>query len=141
MFFGQDITVLNTHTVSAKNEVTIPIAHGIITWISVFFPFGCNGLVHAAIYHHEHQIAPSTEGLSITGNGFPVAWAEYYESYQPPYELKVKLWGVGLAYNHVVTVQVAILPRRAIVALAIADALRSVFGLLSPKRLFTRRGS
>jgi len=77
--------------------------------------------------------------MSIVGNAAPVEWAEYYESYQPAYELKLKLWGVGCAYDHQVTVRVAILPRKAVLALAIVDAVKGVFGILSPKRMFTRR--
>ncbi|GAI63758.1 unnamed protein product, partial [marine sediment metagenome] len=40
---------------------------------------------------------------------------------------------------HKVRIRIAILPRRAIVALAIVDAIKSAFGILSPKRIFTRR--
>jgi len=77
--------------------------------------------------------------MTIIGDGTPVEWTEYYESYQRPYELKVELWGVDCSYDHTVTIRVAVLPRKAILALAIVDALKSAFGLLSPKRIFTRK--
>lgn len=137
MLFEGHITVETTHTASNKKEQSIKIAHGIITFISVLFPAGCHGLVHCTISHHEHQIAPSTEDMSIIGDRQPIEWTEYYESYQPPYELKVKAWGVGCTYDHIVTVRVAVLPRKAVLALAIVDAIKSIFSLLSPKRIFT----
>lgn len=139
MLFTANVTVETTHTESNKKEEILKVAHGIITWISIFFPPGCHGLVHCTILHHEHQIAPSTEGMSLIGDGSPIEWSEYYESYQPPYELKIKLWGVSCTYNHTVTIRIAILPRKAIIALAIVDAVKAAFGMLSPKRLFTRK--
>jgi len=139
MLFEKDILVETSHIITNKKVDTLQIAHGIITWISILYPTGCHGMVHCIIRHHEHQIAPSTEGMNIIGDGIPVEWNEYYESYQPPYELKVELWGVSCTYNHTVTIRVAILPRKAILALAIVDALRAAFGMLSPKRIFTRK--
>lgn len=138
MLFEEHFLVETTHTASNKSEQIIKIAKGIITFVSVKMPEGCHGLVNCAIYHHESPIFPSTEGMSIIADDEPVEWTEYYESYQPPFELKVKLWGVALVYAHVVTVRVVVLPRKAIVALAVADAIRGALGMLSPKRIFTR---
>jgi hypothetical protein len=140
MLFTKTAIVLTTHTEGAPLEETIKIAHGIITWISVFFPPGCHNLVHCVILHHEHQIAPSTEGMSLVGDGAPIEWSEYYESYQPAYELKVKLWGVGCGYDHKVIIRIAILPRKAVLALALVDIIKNLFGVLSPKRIFTSKG-
>jgi len=139
MLFTKSFLVKTTHTVTNHKVAVIEIAQGIITWLSVLYPTGCHGMVHTIIKHHEHQIAPSTEEMSIIGDGTPIEWAEYYESYQPPYELKVELWGVDCTYNHTVTVRVAVLPRKAIIALAVVDAFKSLFGLFSPKRIFTRK--
>lgn len=138
MIFTKDITVLAGTTEKVPKEEIIKIAHGIITWFSVNFPNGCCGEVNCVILFHEHQIAPSTKGMTMIGDGFPIAWEEYYEVYQPPYELKVKLWSPDATYDHTITIDVAILPRKAIIALAVADAIKNIFGLLSPKRIFTR---
>jgi len=135
MLFEEHITVETTHTIDNKKEQVIQIAHGIVTWVSVLFPSGCHGMVHCTIFHHEHQIAPSTEGMSIIGDRIPIEWTEYYESYQPPYEFKIKAWGVDCLYDHVITVRVAILPRKAIIAITVVDAIKSLFGMLSPTRI------
>jgi len=139
MLFTADVIVETTHTITNKQVQTLKIAHGIITFASVLFPTGCHGMVHCVILHHEHQIVPSTEGMTMIGDGIPIEWSEYYESYQPPYELKIKAWGVGCSYNHTITVRVAILPRKAIIAFQIADAIKNMFGMLSPRRIFTRK--
>lgn len=140
MLFTKSFVVQTTHTSGAPITDTIKIAHGIITKVSVWFPPGCHGLVYCKLKHHEHTIFPSTEDMYITGSGFPVEWEEYYESYQPPYELKFVGWAYGTVYDHVITVNVVILPRKAVLAIGIIDAIKDFFGALSPKRIFTAGG-
>jgi len=138
MLFQADITIEVGKTKADPETEILKIAHGIITNIIVQIPAGHRALSHLVILHHEHQIAPSTEGMDIHGNFFPVEWGEYYESYQPPYELKLVGWNDDDTYPHTFTVYVAILPRKAILALAVVDAIKSAFSFLSPKRIFTR---
>ena len=139
MLFQVDITITAGKTKAEPQEEILKIANGIITKIMVRPRAGHHNLAHLVILHHEHQIAPSTEGMTLHGEFFPVDWEEYYESYQPPYELKIKGWNDDDTYPHTFTVYVVILPRRAVLALAIVDAIKSVFGILSPKRIFTRK--
>ena len=137
MLFTKSFTVLTTHTETAPLESIIKIAHGIITFVSIWMPPGCNGLVYCKLKHHEHTVFPSTEDMFLMTSGYPVEWNEYYESYQPPYELKFVGWSYGTTYDHVVTVRIAVLPRKAVLALAIVDAIKGIFGALSPRRIFT----
>jgi len=138
MLFTKSFTVLTTHTEAKPLVDALPIAHGIVTFVSVHFPSGCHGLVYCKLKHHEHSIFPSNENMYLTADTRPVEWNEYYESYQPPYELKFVGWSFGTTYDHVITVRIAILPRKAILALAITDAIKGMFGALSPKRIFSR---
>ena len=140
MLFQASITIPKNTLVSAPTTVILKIALGIITKIMVRPRPGHAGLAHLVIRHHEHQIAPSTENMDFSGDTFPIDWEEYYESYQPPYELKLEGWNEDDTYPHTFDVFVAILPRKAILALAVVDAIKSVFGMLSPKRIFTRSG-
>ena len=137
MLFQASITIPKNTTSSGATEVNLKIAHGIITKIMVRPRPGHAALAHLVILHHEHQIAPSTENMDLHGDAPPIDWEEYYESYQPPYELKLKGWNEDDTYPHTFDVYVAILPRKAILALAIVDAIKSAFGFLSPKRIFT----
>ncbi|MBA7685443.1 hypothetical protein ES703_93868 [subsurface metagenome] len=137
MLFQASITIPLNTTLADPEVAILRIAHGIITKIMVRPRPGHNALAHLVILHHEHQIAPSTENMDIHGDAHPIDWEEYYESYQPPYELKLKGWNEDDTYPHTFDVYVAILPRKAIIALAIVDAIKSLFGVLSPKRIFT----
>lgn len=138
MLFETSITIPANTASSNPTTVMLGIAHGIITKIMVRPRAGHQNLAHCAILHREHQIAPSTEGMDLHGEFFPIDWEEYYESYQPPYELKIKGWNDDDTLPHTFTVYVVVLPRKAIIALSIVDAIKSVFGMLSPRRIFTR---
>jgi len=138
MLYTKSFTVLTTHTESSPLVDTIKIAKGIITFVSIFMPPGCHGLVYCKLKHHEHTVFPSTEDMFLMTDSYPVEWTEYYESYQPPYELKFVGWSYGTTYAHVVTIRIAVLPRKAVLALAIVDAIKGLFGVMSPKRIFTR---
>ncbi len=138
MLFQASITILKNTTEAAPEEEILGIAHGIITKIMVRPRPGHAALAHLVIRHHEHQIAPSTEGMDFHGDTFPIDWEEYYESYQPPYELKLQGWSEDDTYEHTFDVFVAVLPRKAVLALSVVDAIRGVFGVLSPRRIFTR---
>jgi len=138
MLFQASITIPKNTTSGSPTTAILKIAHGIITKIMVRPRPGHCGLAHLIILHHEHQIAPSTENMDFHGNVPAIDWEEYYESYQPPYELKLKGWNSSTLYPHAFDVFVAILPRKAILALAIVDALKNVISIFSPKRIFTR---
>lgn len=137
MLFEASITIPKNTTQASPAAETLKIAHGIITKFMIRPRPGHAALAHLVILHHEHQIAPSTENMDFSGDTFPIDWEEYYESYQPPYELKLKGWNDDDTYSHTFDVFVAILPRKAIIAFQIADTIKGLFGMLSPKRIFT----
>ena len=139
MLFETSITITSGKTKTDPQEEILKIAHGIITKLMVRPRPGHHALAHCVILHHEHQIAPSTENMDISGDELPIDWEEYYESYQPPYELKIKGWNDDDTYSHTFDIFVAILPRKAVLALAIVDAIKGIFGMLSPRRIFTRQ--
>lgn len=138
MLFETSITIPANTTADSPTEQTLNIAHGVITKFMVRPRPGHKGVAHCIILHHEHQIAPSIIGMDISGDFFPVDWEEFYECYQPPYELKIQGWNESNTYSHTFDVFVAILPRKAILPYAIADALRGIFGMITPRRIFTR---
>ena len=140
MLFHGTITIPKNTPQAVPKVIVFGIALGIITKIMVRPRPGHAALAHLVILHHEHQIAPSTENMELHGDAPPIDWEEYYESYQPPYELKLKGWNDDDTYPHTFDVFVAILPRKAILALAIVDAIKGAFGMLSPRRIFTGGG-
>ncbi len=140
MLFETSITIPKSTAATAPTTVILKIAHGIITKIMVRPRSGHAGLAHCVILHHEHQIAPSTENMDFAGDYFPIDWEEYYECYQPPYELKIKGWNEDDTYEHTFDIFIAILPRKAIVAPSITDTIKDLLGMLSPRRIFTGGG-
>lgn len=140
MLFEASITIpADTASTSPTTEI-LKIAHGIITKFMVRPRPGHAALAHLVILHHEHQIVPSTEGMDIHGDTSPIDWEEYYESYQPPYELKLKGWNDDDSFPHTFDVFVAILPRKAIIAYQIADALAKLSPVGFVRRVFTGGG-
>ena len=140
MLYQASITIPASTTQASPTTEVMGIAHGIITKIMVRPRAGHRWLAHCVILHHEHQIAPSTGGMDLHGDAAPIDWEEYYESYQPPYELKIKGWNDDDTYEHTFDIFVAILPRKAIIATAIVDTIKGFFGMLSPRRIFTGGG-
>jgi len=140
VLFEISITIPANTTKVAPTTVMLGIAHGIISKIMVRPRPGHAALAHCVILHHEHQIAPSTENMDFSGDTFPIDWEEYYESYQPPYELKIKGWNEDDTYPHIFDIFVAVLPRKGIIATAISDAIRELFSLNTIKRIFTGGG-
>ena len=140
MLFETSITIPASTSSSAPTTAELKIAHGIITKIMVRPRPGHSGLAHCVILHHEHQIAPSTENMDFHGDTFPIDWEEYYESYQPPYELKIKGWNEDDTYEHTFDIFVAVLPRKGIIATAVTDALTNILSIFRPRRIFTGGG-
>ena len=140
MIFQADITIPKNTTQGSPTDVRLQIAKGIITEFKILIPPGHASLAHLVVYHGAHPIAPSVENMDIHGDNMLLAWQDYYEFYQPPYELKLIGWNEDDSYEHTFIVYVVILPRRAILALAIVDAIKGAFGMLSPRRIFTGGG-
>jgi len=137
VLFETSITIPANTASTDPTVVILKIAHGIITKIMVRPRPGHAALAHCIILHHEHQIAPSTENMDFAGDTFPIDWEEYYESYQPPYELKIKGWNEDDTYQHTFDIFVAVLPRKGIIATAVSDAISNILRIFSPKRIFT----
>lgn len=136
MLFQAAITIpKNTTEVSPKTQL-LGISKGIITKFMVRPRQGHAALAHLTIRYHEHQIAPSTEEMDLHGDSFPIDWEDFYECYEPPFELKLTGWNEDDTYPHTFDVFVAILPRRAIPALALLDAIKNLFTSFLPKRIF-----
>jgi len=141
MLFTKDIVVAKDTKENDPIIDTLKIARGIITWVSVLFPSGCNGMVKCVIRHHEHQIFPSTEKMFISGNRTPIEWSDYYECYQPPYELKIEAWSPDTTSDHTITIKMAVLPRKATMVASIEDAIRDIVGSIVPKSVPVEEGA
>jgi len=68
MLFEAQITIPKNTTQANPTIAILKIAHGIISEIMVRPRPGHAALAHLVILHHEHQIAPSTEGMDLHGD-------------------------------------------------------------------------
>ena len=133
MLFTWTITIPKNTTFASPVTRDLYLAHGIIDYVFILFPPGCSGLAHCTIHHYAKQIFPSVESQDLSGDTFPREWREYYEMYAEPYVLKFTGWNLDDTYPHKITVSFVVLPRKAILALAIVDAIKGVFGMLTPR--------
>lgn len=140
MLFQAKFTIPKNTTEQDPKTQDLKIAHGIITEFKVRPRPGHAGLAHVVILYHEHQIVPSTQGMSLYGDSWPIDWGDYYECYQPPYVLKLKGWNDDDTFSHTFDIFVAILPRKAIVATSIVDALKNMWNMFFPKLVKVTEG-
>ncbi|GAJ24875.1 unnamed protein product, partial [marine sediment metagenome] len=108
MLFTADLVIPKLTAETSPVIETLKIAHGIITKVMVRPRPGHAALAHCVMLHHEHQVWPSTEGMDLHGNEHPIDWEDYYESYQPPYELKLKGWNEDDTYPHTFVISIDI---------------------------------
>lgn len=135
MLFQATITIPANTSKTAPTIQLMGIARGIISKFMVRPRMGHAGLAHLTVKHHEHQIAPSTPNMSISGDSYPIDWEDYYEVYQPPYHLKLTGWNLDDSYPHSFDVYVAIIPKKAVVATAVSDTLSNIVGLFTVKKV------
>jgi len=134
MLFQASITIPKNTTYDSPTIAMFKIAHGIVTKIMVRPRPGHAALAHLVILHHEHQIAPSTENMDLHGDAPAIDWEEYYESYQPPYELKLKGWNEDDTYDHTITLMLLVLPKSYILPVgAVEGIMESLSNLIIRK--------
>lgn len=138
MIFSTDITISASTTKDAPKEVMLGINKGVITKFMVRPRPGHAALAHCVIRFHENIIAPSVENTDLHGDADPIDWEDHVEVLQPPFELKLQGWNDDDTYEHTFTIFVVVLPKSVLLVHAIVDALTGLFGMFSPKRIFTR---
>lgn len=110
MFFAWDITVTAGTTEASPKTQVLKLSKGVITGIDVKFPAGCHGAVKVQLLRSEFQLVPLNRGEWVTGDDETVPTEPYYELDETPAELKFLGCSPGAAYDHVVTVRVAVQP-------------------------------
>ncbi|KKM86236.1 hypothetical protein LCGC14_1281070 [marine sediment metagenome] len=141
MLFQTDITIPANTAKTSPATVRLGISKGVITKFMVRPRAGHASLAHCVIKYHEHIIAPTTEGMSLSGDAFPIDWEDHIEVLQQPLELKIYGWNEDDTFPHTFTIYVVILPKAALLVFAITAALGGLFGRLLPKRVSTGGGT
>ena len=131
MIFQATVTIPANTLVDNPKKQTLVIAKGIISKFMIRPRAGHHGLAHLTISFHEVQIAPSTRSMDLHGDFFPLDWEDYYECYQPPFELDLVGWNEDETYPHSFDIFIVVLPRKAVVISALSDMFQSFLSRLA----------
>lgn len=79
---------------------TIKVTKGRIKGMSVFFPWGCAGLVGIQIVRRTWPLMPLTRGEWLTGNDIYHSYKYDYNLDTRPFELIVRAYNLDDSYDH-----------------------------------------
>jgi hypothetical protein len=136
LWFDTEITVPASTTAASPQETVVSVSAGVITKVSYRPRDGHLWLCHCLVFYHNTQIFPLNLEGDLHGDYFPIEWQEFIELSREPYELKILSWNEDTDNDHTYDISFAILPRAAVTALAIIEAITSLVRALSPRRLF-----
>lgn len=104
MFYSFDITVPKNTAKADAVVQEVELTSGLVTRVSILFPWGCAGLTHVQILDHEFQIWPSRDDLDFSGNDTIIEFSEAYPLLAPPFTLQIRAWNEDDSYEHTVSV-------------------------------------
>lgn len=124
MFYTWNIELAVSRTEATKQKTVLHIERGTIIRCEVSFPSGCCGLVFTHINQVLHQVYPKNPGYQYSGNGETIVSSDEYEIKEEPFQLEFYGWNTDDVYTHTITVRIQLVPKREIIRLAVAEALR-----------------
>ncbi len=109
MLYEFDLTIPANTPASAPVSILASLAPGRVSQVSVTFPAGCIGLVHAYIVRSMHQVWPTNPGEQIKGDGQSVTWPEDYNLDDDPFTFTCYGYNLDDTYAHTLTFRFALL--------------------------------
>lgn len=100
MQFTYPIEVEPDTTESSPERLQIKLCVGILKKVSVYFPWGCAGLVGVRIMHYEHQLYPTNPDEWFTGNEIFIEYESEYLIVEGPNEFKIEAYNEDDFYTH-----------------------------------------
>ena len=111
MQFAYPITILPGITEdNPKREIT-KVGYGMLKKVSVYFPWGCAGLVGVRILHYEHILFPTNPDQWFTGNEILIEFACEYPILGGWNDFKVEGYNEDDFYPHTPVITFNVLPR------------------------------
>lgn len=105
-----------------RQEIRLP--KGVVKKVSIYFPWGCAGMVSIVVFEYEHQVWPTQHEKYYRGNEVLI---EFPEDHDLPDEwnlFSVRGWSPGTEYEHTPIVSITVLEDKE------PSWLRSVLGRL-----------
>ena len=110
MQFAFPITILpSTPEAKPKREIT-KVCYGVLKQVSVYFPWGCAGLVGVRIIHYEHQLYPTNSDQWFTGNEIEIKFSCDYKILQGWSDFKIEGYNLDDFEEHTPIVTFNVLP-------------------------------
>lgn len=128
MFYDFAISIPAGRPEDDPVEVELNLTHGIIHRVEVEFYPGPRRYVFVRILHHRHQLWPTNIDSAFCTDAYTIAFDEYQELKEAPYNLTVLAYSPAADYPHVVTVRIGILESKG--ALLLLTALKGLMKLL-----------
>ncbi|MBU2060148.1 MAG: hypothetical protein KKB38_20755 [Gammaproteobacteria bacterium] len=101
MQFTYPIEVEPNTTAVEPERLQIKLCVGIIKKASIYFPWGCAGLVGVRVLHYEHQLYPTNSDEWYTGNEILIEFEDEYPIWEGPNEFKLEAYNLDDFYPHI----------------------------------------
>jgi hypothetical protein len=109
MLFVEELTIPANTPITAPARVTIGLAPGTITEISVLFPPKKGVFVGVRLLRFERVQWPTNPDKWIIADGESVDWGEDYDLLDEPYELHLEAYNTDDTFAHTVYLRIAVL--------------------------------
>lgn len=136
MLFTTEFTIPKNTVSKTPVRQTLKIARGTINRFIVYPRPGHAGLAHMVIRYHGHQIAPSNEGMNLSGDAHPIDWDDERDIDTPPYEIILEGWNDDDTYPHTFYVAISIIPDNSEADSNSESTIQKVLDVLGLKRIF-----
>lgn len=91
-------------------EKTLDLTYGVIKFLAVGFPSGCNQLAKIRIYHREFQVFPINPDEPASWNGEMEGGEYHYRLDTPPFVLLARGYSPLASHDHNITIFILVLP-------------------------------
>jgi hypothetical protein len=109
---------ISTDPKTAENpgkESELAICYGVIHFIGIRFPDGCQGELHVQLFHGKDPVAPTNPDESYSGDGMYIPIREFYEIATGPSFLTAKTWNDSTEEPRGCQIHIQILPREILI--------------------------
>lgn len=128
MFYSYNITVTTAHTEAAPKEETLYLSAGVIHQIDLSFPSTSDKDLYARIFHGGYQLVPTNRDSAIRADDTIISTREFYELTAESNELTVVAWNTQDSGSLLLTVNIAILPKKILQPFSFDELLKAALG-------------
>ncbi len=110
MFYSFDITIAKSTTQAAPHTEDLKLGAGIIHYVEIEFPSGCQGLAHIQLLYEGAHYLPTNPDSDFASDNYVIPIREYKELTAGASILKAVAWNDDDTYSHTIIVRIGVLP-------------------------------